>query len=413
MLEIIKTTLKLLFRNKGFWFFLIITPVLSTFILKVKQENISAYENVGETEIVELDDIDSKVAYYGGKGKYVLKVYDASGSDLSEYMLNKLLQSGAFTVCRADVPDMTRADMEAHLHVDGFDDRMGAAIYVEKNFDEKIIDNVEDALTVYVMSDDERHKLLENEIKMCTGQIRNAYMMGNEDIVDTLNKMNEAIPSKEVRSIAGKDKRELTIEQLDKRTLMGYAFAILTLGYVFGGIFIAHTAIKEEKDMVFTRIKLTNLTNGQYFTAKFICGAIVSLLLTFIMAVCTVTFGEDDMGISMLSFLVMIFLMGLIFSSISLLLGILLGNVMSANVAAFTLWSMSALLAGLYFPLDHTTKVVRAFAYMMPQKWFLEATEMIMTKDNKVYFMLLCITVAYMVITLSLGSVGIKYKNYE
>ena len=135
--------------------------------------------------------------------------------------------------------------------------------------------------------------------------------------------------------------------------------------------------------------------------------------MTFIMGICTVLFGEKNMGISLPVFLLMIFLMGLIFCAISLLFGILLGNVMSANVAAFTIWSMSALLAGLYFPLDHTTKAVKALSYMMPQKWFFEATEMIMTKDSKVYFMLLCITVAYLIVSLSLGSVGIKYKNYE
>ena len=50
---------------------------------------------------------------------------------------------------------------------------------------------------------------------------------------------------------------------------------------------------------------------------------------------------------------------------------------------------------------------------MMPQKWFLDATEMMMVRDNRVYFMVLCVTVAYMIVTVSLGSVGIKYKNYE
>ena len=415
MVEIIKTTLKLLFRNKGFWFFIIITPVLSTFILKVKQENISAYEDTGKNEIVELDSMDSKVAYYGGNGRYTLKVYDASESELSKYLLNKLLESGAFTVCRVKVPDMTKKDIEAHLHTDGYDDRMGAAIYLEKDFDDKMIEgDVKDALSIYILSDDERQELLENEIKMCAGQIRNAVnLAGNENVTNTLDEMNKVLPAKKVKAIVGNNHSELTDEQREKKTLMGYAFAILTLGYVFGGIYVAHTVIKEQKDMVLTRIKLTNLTNGQYFSSKFICGAVVSFMMTFIMGICTVLFGEKNMGISLPVFLLMIFLMGLIFCAISLLFGILLGNVMSANVAAFTIWSMSALLAGLYFPLDHTTKAVKALSYMMPQKWFFEATEMIMTKDSKVYFMLLCITVAYLIVTLSLGSVGIKYKNYE
>lgn len=421
MREIIKTTLKLLVRNKGFWFFLIISPLLSTLCLKNKKENLAYYAEAEKAQIEELENVDDKVAYFAEKdnGKYIIKIYDASGSELSEYLLNKLLESGAFKVCRVKTPDMTKEDVDVHIEYDGYNDRMGAAIYLDKNFDKYVLENdISKAFTVYVLSDDERYEILINEIKNNIGQINYAAEIskasGNEsDIVKVLEEMNAGLPKKEVQSLAGKDKRELTHKQIDKKTLIGYAFAILTLGFVFGGIFIAHTVINEQKDMVLTRLKLTNLTNTKYFFAKFICGAVVCILLTVIMGLCTVIFKVNDLGIGMFDFLIMIFLMGLIFCSISLLLGILLGNVMSANVAAFTIWSMSSMLAGLYFPLDATSKAIKALSYMMPQKWFLEATEMIMTKDNMAYFMLLCITAVYMMLTISLGSVGIKFKNYE
>ena len=109
----------------------------------------------------------------------------------------------------------------------------------------------------------------------------------------------------------------------------------------------------------------------------------------------------------------MIFLLGLIFCSLSLLLGILFDNVMSANIAAFSLWSLSAMLAGLYFPLDSTTDTVKMISYLMPQKWFLSITEYLMTGDGKGYIMMLGVTAAYMVIILSLGSVGIKFRSNE
>ena len=83
------------------------------------------------------------------------------------------------------------------------------------------------------------------------------------------------------------------------------------------------------------------------------------------------------------------------------------------HVAAFSLWSMSSLLSGLYFPLDSSAKTVKTISYMMPQKWFMDATEMLMVRDNKVYFVLICVTIAYMVITLSLGSVGIRFRNSD
>ena len=71
------------------------------------------------------------------------------------------------------------------------------------------------------------------------------------------------------------------------------------------------------------------------------------------------------------------------------------------------------MLAGLYFPLDSTTKAVRTISYMMPQKWFLDATEMMMVRDNRVYFMVLCVTVAYMILIGSFGSLGLKIKRVE
>ena len=415
MNTIIKSTLKLLFRNKGFWFFLIITPVISSFILKLEQTNLGAYEIIGETEVVELEKPEDKVAYYGGKGKYVVKVYDACDSGLSNYMLKKLLESGAIIACRVKVPDMTKEDVDNRMEIDGFQDRMGSAIYIGKDFDTEVLSgNINDNLVIYNLSSDERNNLLENEVKLSIGQMRNAdKLSAGGDIYEVLKEMNKTLPSKKIVSLADKNSVNLSNEQLDQKALMGYALAILTLGFVFGGIFVAHTAISEQEDMVLTRIKLTNLSNTKYFAAKFITGGLVSFILTTIMAFCTLDIGTDKLGMGRISFLVIIFLLGVIFFSFCLLLGILLGNVMSANVAAFTLWSMSSLLAGLYFPLDSTTKAVKTLSYMMPQKWFMDATELLMVKDNSVYFMIICVTIAYMIITLSLGSVGIKYKNYE
>ena len=415
MLSIIKTTMKLLLRNKGFWFFLLITPILSTVILNVQQTNLGAYEFLGENEIIELEKTDNMVAYYGGRGKYIVKVYDASGSELSEYMLNKLTESGLFMVCRVKCPGMTKSEVDAQMEHNGYHDRMGAALYINKDFDaEAISGKYENGMIVYILSDDERTELLENELKMITGQIKTAAeYAGSEDIISFLELASEQLPQKNVEIISGSNSRNLTNDQLDKKAILGYAFAFMTLGFVFCGIFIAHTVINEQKDMVVTRIRLTDLTDVQYFTAKFICGGIVSLMLTAILGICTIFVDAENMGFSRPKLIMMLFLMGLIFCSISLLFGILFGNVMSANIAAFTIWCMSSMLAGLYFPIDSTTKAVKLISYLMPQKWFVDASEMLMIGDNRAYFVILCVTAAYMIITLSLGSVGIKYRNYE
>jgi ABC-type multidrug transport system permease subunit len=97
----------------------------------------------------------------------------------------------------------------------------------------------------------------------------------------------------------------------------------------------------------------------------------------------------------------------------SLLIGVILGDVMSSNYAAFAIWSISALLAGLYFPLDDTTKALKILSYLMPQKWFLDASKLLIVGDRSAYSMVLCVTVAYLIVIISVGGVGLKIKRYE
>ncbi len=415
MISIIKSTMKLLFRNVVFWIFLIFTPVLSTLVLRLEVENLGAYEVLGKEEIIEIGKTDEKVAYYGGKGRYVIKVYDASDSELSEYMLNSLSDSGMITVVRIKTPGMTIDQVEKEMHFNGYDDRMGAAIYLDKDFDEEMLNgDSKRAMSVYILSDDERSKILENEIKMFMGRIDMAKQMGGQsDIISVLDKMSESIPDKNVVLLDGKNNRNLTNAQLDQKALVGYAFAFMTLGFVFGGVLIAYTVINEQKNMVLTRVKLTQLTDSRYFAAKFICGAIVSFMITGVTSIAALSIDSDKLGMSRGGFFIMIFFLGLIFCSISLMVGILFADVMSATVSAFVIWVLSSLLSGLYFPLDSASKAIKSMSYMMPSKWFLDVTEMLMVKDSNVYFMILCITVAYLIVTLGLGSIGVKIKKNE
>ena len=134
---------------------------------------------------------------------------------------------------------------------------------------------------------------------------------------------------------------------------------------------------------------------------------------TLVLAVCLSVIPGLDVGMSTPSFLVIIFLLGLIFSTLSLLLGVILGDVMSSNYAAFAIWSISALLAGLYFPLDDTTKALKTLSYLMPQRWFMDASELLLVGDKSAYSMILCVTVAYLIVIVSVGGVGLKIKKCE
>ncbi len=411
MIHLVKTSMKLLFRTKAFWFFLILMPMLSTLILKVKFDSSAAYLDNMEEKITELESDDSKVAYYGGKGEYVVKVYDASHSEMSEYVLNKLAKSGLILVCRADISDKELTDdyVDKRIKKDGYEDKMGVALFVQPDFEEKAsAGKAEETVTIYVLSDDERTEALENELKFQLARVNSA-----SGKMDTLEVGDDLLPEKELVSVAGTNGRNLTIKQTNQKTQMGYAFAFMTLGYVFCGIFVAHSAIKEQKNGVYTRISLTRASTLKYYASKFVTTFIISLMIAVVVSLCSIVLDVNDLGMSKPTYILIIFMQGLIFSSLSMLIGILLGDVMSANVAAFCTWCFSALLSGLYFPLNYTSTALKAMSFMMPQKWFLEGTEMIFVGDNKALPMLICITVAYIAVSVSLGSLGLKMRRTD
>ena len=417
MIELVKMSLKLLLRNKGFLFFLIVTPVLSAFILSMKMEHTVYNDNSDKAVILELKDYDEKAVYVGDTSACIIKVYDASNSELSEYILNEMAATGMFSVCRGDVSDLTEEEVEEVAKKAAFDDRASMLLYLKEDFDEAILDGTwEQGIKLYAVSGDERQELFIEELTDLFARIKQVQSIAGDDItvmLELLTDIQDKLPEKRVVNLAGKEDVELTEQQVNQRAQIGYAFAFITLGFLFCGVCVAHSVIEEQNNKVFTRVMLTKLSGRDYFVSKFVVAFVISVMQTLVLAVCLFFIPGLDVGMSIMSFLVIIFLLGLIFSTLSLLLGVVLGDVMSSNYAVFAIWSISALLAGLYFPLDDTTKGLKTLSYLMPQKWFMDASELLLIGDKSAYFMVLCVTVAYLVVIISVGGVGLKLKRYE
>ncbi len=49
----------------------------------------------------------------------------------------------------------------------------------------------------------------------------------------------------------------------------------------------------------------------------------------------------------------------------------------------------------------------------MPQKWFIKASEILLSGDKSAYTMLLCVTAAYLIIIASIGGVGLKIQHQD
>lgn len=417
MIELVKMSLKLLLRNKGFLFFLIVTPALSAFILSVKMDH-TVYSGDAEKEaILELKDYTEKAVYEGDTSACIIKVYDASDSELSEYVLNQMAAVGMFSVCRAKVIGLTEEEVEKIAKKDAFDDRAGILLYLKKDFDEAVLDGAwEQGVKLYVVSEDERKEIFVNELTDLLTGIKQMQSFAGNDItamLEMLTDIQDVFPEKKVVNLAGREGVELTDQQINQRAQIGYAFAFITLGFLFCGVCVAHSVIEEQNNKVFTRVMLTKLSSRDYFMSKFAVAVVISVMQTLVLAVCLSFIKGLDVGMGIMSFLVVIFLLGLIFGTLSLLLGVVLGDVMSSNYAVFAIWSISALLAGLYFPLDDTTKALKTLSYLMPQKWFMDASELLLVGDKSAYSMLLCVTAAYLIIIISVGGVGLKVKYYK
>lgn len=417
MIALVKSSIKLLLRNKGFLFFLIVTPILSTLILSIKMDHAVYSDPSDERVILELKDPDDRAVYVGDTSACIIKVYDASSSELSEYVLNQMAGLGMFSICRADVRGMTEEEIEECAGRDAFDDRAGMLIYLKEDFDEAVLaGDYAPGMQLYDVSNDERQELFTEELAELLSRIKQVQGVAGNDpsaIMETLTGVQNHLPKKEVVHFARKEDVALTNQQVDQRTQIGYAFAFITLGFLFCGVCVAHSVIEEQNNKVFTRIMLTKTKHRDYFAAKFIVAFAISLMQTAVLGICLFLMPGLDVGMSMGNFLMIIFLLGFIFSTLSLLLGVVIGDVMSSNYAVFAVWSISALLAGLYFPLDHTTKTLKTLSYLMPQKWFMDASELLLTGDKSAYSMVLCVTAAYLIVIISVGGVGLKIKRYE
>lgn len=413
---LLKMNMKLLLRNKGFLFFLCITPIVTAMILNLKMDS-EIYDNKElKSNITELESPDSKAVYQGDTSMFIVKVYDASKTELSEYLLNRLAGMGMFSVCRTDVTDLTDKEVEEQARKDAFDDRAGTLLYLKKDFERCLFDgDYEGAIQIYEVSDDDRWELFETEMKDALSQLH-ALADGTKDssqVLKLLQAVEEYMPKKQVVQLRGKEDIELTDSQIHHKSSIGYAFAIITLGFLFCGVYVAHTVIEEQNNKVYTRVMLSKADRWEYLGSKFLVAFLMSAVQTLLLGVCMFVLKDMDFGISKGSFLLLIFCMGIIFSTISFLLGVIIGDIMSANYAVFALWSISALLSGLYFSLDSASPVLRTISYLMPQRWFMRASEILLAGDKGAFSMVLYITMAYLIVALSVGGIGLKITRRE
>jgi len=406
-----RMNLKVLIRYRLFLFFLVAIPILSLLLLNLTRDEDYVVDGT-QGSVSELLHADSKIAYLSITMHFTVKVYDGSGTELSDKVLDILSGMGMFKVYRIHVT-FTDEDIHEMAKRDASDDRIGAIIYLKSGFDQAILSrNVYDALTVYKMSLDEREGLFESTLNQIITSLM-AFVENGASTVDELLERMELVvagmPQKKTAMDGYSTVDSLNKKQKEHKANMGSTIAALGLAFSFCGVFIAFTLIEEKNDKVLTRITLSGATTRDYICSKLFLTFLICILQTTTIGIAMPFMVKGEIGVSRMAFLIIVFLLGLILSVLSLCLGVVAGNVISAIFAVFIVWMTTTLLSGAFFSNVVVTGVRAQVSRISPQKWFLDGIEMVLLGNKAAFPMMIVTTCAYLIFILSVGAVALKH----
>lgn len=413
-ITIIKMNLKLLLRNKGYLIFLVILPVLSVILLNINNINSpDATENV--VKIIEMKQENDTIMNVSNT-RMNIKVYDSSNTKLSEYILEEMAKTGSYRIYRYKSTAMSVKEVRKKALESANHNVIGAVIYIPNNFDDEILKGKDSNIVVYEATKDGRIDLMESNLKSFTQSIFNYAKLSNYNKTELIKLLEISEKSEMVKESVGievGDALNLTAKQSAHSASMGYALSFLTLSFLFSGIFIAATVVEERQNRVYNRFVLSISSLANYGIVKLIMVIITVLLQTGFIAVGIKLIVKTDYGIPFFSFLFLVFFLGLVFNLFSVVIGVFTNNVMSSNYVCFAVWCLSCLFAGLYFPLDGASKWWARATLLMPQRWVVKASEMLMAGKDGVFSMFLLVMFSFLAVITCIGLLGIKIRRKE
>lgn len=411
-ITMLQMNLKLLLRNKGFLAALLILPVLSILQLNINYSD-SMYGQENSSVIHELSN-DNISLLNMTNGKLSIKVYDCSNSKLADYILKELAKTETYSINRYRCEELGEQKVRDKALYSANHNVIGAVIYIPASFEAELLKGKESNLMVFEATKDKRVDMLENNLNTYLHSIEeyaSIVSYSKEELYQLLDASvkNEII--KKTVSIEVGDSLNLTAKQKTQSSSMGYSLVFLSIGFLFSGVFIAATVIEERQNRVYNRFILSEASGFCYGLVKLAIVILTVIIETGITAVLMCLFVKTDFGISFASYLFMIFCIGLIFTLLSVVIGILADNVLTSNYIAFTVWCLSSMLAGLYFPLDGASRWWVRISMLMPQRWVLKAAEMLMAGKSGVYSMFLLEIAGCLIIIFSIGALGMQARD--
>lgn len=412
----LKANTKLLFRNKGFLCCIFFLPILTLFWIAIPIEY--PIDSEGDS-IIEVEE-GERILLNMVELQLSIKVYDASQSKSSQYLLEGLLDTGGYSIYREKVTNKSLDKINEESVTTANRSNLAVQLYLPENFEERILNgDYKEAIIILKSNEDERLQLLYASLNRLMGDmVKMAQIEGdkNEGSIRSyhdllIQKVGDI--EKKVETISTKGSRAITTKERHQKENFGYTISFMSLSSLLIGVFITGIFLKEKEYQVLRRISLTRSNIASYGFAKIILIVPTTILQTGIYLLGLNTFVKADIGISNLDFALIAIGIGITFQMLSITLGTLFDNVLTVNYVAFFTWVFTSVLSGLHFPLGKSSSMLKTFSYLMPQSWSIRFFEGIMGGDSGVYVMFSLIMLAFCIVIASIGVLGLKVNEKE
>lgn len=410
LLKMVKANLKLLIRSTGFLICLLLIPIGAASILMVQQTEPSNYEP--DTKIVEVEENASIVSMSSIPMEIV--AIDASQSESSELFLNSLSRGNIIAVNRYKTSETEREGID--LLAKSFYERgsVVAVIYLPADFDNRISSGSSPVLDVIKGREDGRINLVSSIIDQnITIMLRCAEVAkSNGELADLVEKAMDGIPEVQVAAVADSGKA-LSPKQQNSLSNIGYSIAILTFSFMLTGCFIANLVITERDNQTLLRVNMSGSSVMLYLLAKAITAIIMSAVQAGITCLAILLLIGTDIGIPFASYILFVTAMGLIFNLLCVALSMFSKNIPGVVYSAIGVWTFTNILSKVYFNFATFHGWMERLSKVMPQRWVMICSEMLMKNQSDAYTVFFAVFISYLLLIVTAGCVGAKLQIAE
>lgn len=159
----VKTNLKLLLRNKGYLALVLLLPILSAGLLSLQLGGEVSMKDDTSYMVQTIEDRADSITSIENT-KLMVKLYDNSNTETSDYLAQELAGSGLFRVFRynQEVVDLPTARQES---IDGAGkSNIGAVVYIPKDFEADLLAGGTGKLSLLEIKSDGRNALLNSNV---------------------------------------------------------------------------------------------------------------------------------------------------------------------------------------------------------------------------------------------------------